>query len=123
MTRPCSRPALNLRIWAGSSPFRDARMLWFKYLVSYDTDSSQAGNDPSTHEEVVKALGIFRDDLRFDVSATDQMATAGALLSKTTRTTTRTIIVKAGLGAGTPCDAVQRCATRRHLNAALLTCS
>ena len=98
-------------------------MLRFEYFVHYDTDSPQVGDNPLTDDEVVKALGRFRDDLRREVLAADPKAAADTLLSKTNRATTRTVVVKTTLDAGTVDEAVQRCALRHHLKTTLLACT
>jgi hypothetical protein len=97
-------------------------MLRFQYLVHYDSDAPQENDDPLTDDEVVDALSRFWDDLRCDVVAADPNATVNPQLAKSNRATTRSVVVKTTLDAGTIDEAVQRCALRHHLKAALLAC-
>ena len=97
-------------------------MLRFQYLVHYDSDAPQENRDPLTDDEVVDALERFLDDLRRDVVTADPNATVNPQLTKSSRATTRSVVVKSTLDAGTVDEAVQRCALRHHLKAALLTC-
>ena len=98
-------------------------MLRFEYLAVYDSDSPEDGDAPLIDNEIMKASGRFRDDLRGDVLAADSKATADALLTKTNRAAARTIVVKTTLEAGTPDEATQRCALLHRLNATLLRCT
>ena len=105
------------------APFKNERMLRFEYLVDYDSDWPEDGDAQLTDNEVMKALGRFRRNLRGDGLAADPKASADALLTKTNQAAARTIVVKTTLDAGTVDEAVQRCAPLHHLKATLLRCT